>query len=380
MISRTSLILMCFLLGACDDSTESKSKSAEKVQVGVYVTKYQPVTLSISLPGRTTSVKAAEVRPQVSGVILKRLFKEGSDVKAGQQLYQIDPATYEAAYDKAKAQLVNAEYIYNRDKILLKGNAVSKQSYDTAFSDYLQAKADLKTAQVNLNYTKVLAPISGRIGRSSVTEGALVSDGQTTALATITQLDPMYVDVNQSSDDLLALRQAIQQGHLDKVNSTQEPVSLTLEGGQVYSQPGTLEFSEVQVDESTGSVTIRARFPNPQAELLPGMFVHEEINQGVVINGIRVPQKAVLHNTKGKPYVYLVGKDNKVVQQNIVTGQMKDGYWQVSSGLKENEQVIISGIQNISTGTQVTIHQDDNDTNNENKSDVQLSMTDPSAQ
>lgn len=377
---RLMLLCLSLMVTACDNQEKSKNKQGDVLDVDVITLQSQPVAVSMSLPGRTTAIRTAEVRPQVSGIILKRLFKEGSEVKAGDQLYQIDASTYEASLEKVKAQKVNAEFVLNRYRSLIKSNAVSKQTYDEAVSDYAQAEADLKTAQINLDYTKVRAPISGRISRSSVTEGALVTDGQSDALATITQTDPIYVDVSQSSSDLLKLRRALATGQLKAVSPHEAAVQLTLEDGTAYNHEGKLEFSEVNVDEGTGTVTLRAQFPNPDNVLLPGMFVHSTILQGVEQAGILVPQSAIMRDNKGNPYVFVVDDKKQAKQQAVSTGQMTNGQWQITDGLKTGQQVIVSNLQSISAGVKVKPSEYRKSEQKSSDSTISLSMTDPSAQ
>ena len=249
-------VALASLLSGC--KKEEAAPAPQIPQVGVVTLKAQPFTLTTDLPGRTTSYRSAEVRPQVNGIILKRLFKEGSDVKVGQQLYQIDPAIYESAVLSARATLQSAKSLADRYKQLVAEQAVSRQEYDNAEAARLEAEATLNTAQVNLRYTKVLAPLTGRIGRSLYTEGALVTSGQANALAVITQLDPIYVDVTQSSVEMLELRKDLADGRLKKAGENAAKVKLTLPDGSEYGQEGRLEFSEVSVDETTGSVTLRA--------------------------------------------------------------------------------------------------------------------------
>jgi len=263
-------IALASLLSGC--KKEEAAPAPQIPQVGVVTLKTQPFTLTNDLPGRTTSYRSAEVRPQVNGIILKRLFKEGSDVKVGQQLYQIDPAIYESNVLSAKATLQSAKSLAERYKQLVAEQAVSRQEYDNAESARLEAAATLNTAQVNLRYTKVLAPLSGRIGRSLFTEGALVPSGQAAALAVITQLDPIYVDVTQSSVEMLELRRDLASGRLKRAGDNAAKVKLTLPDGSEYQQEGRLEFTEVSVAETTGSVTLRAVFPSPGATLLPGQM------------------------------------------------------------------------------------------------------------
>lgn len=365
------------LLSACDGSAGSASPGAPVPAVNVVTLHSQPVALTTSLPGRTTAVRSAEVRPQVNGVIQKRLFVEGSEVKAGQQLYQIDPSTYQAAFDRAMATWKSADATARRYKPLVEAQAVSRQQYDDAVAAEREAAADVETARVNLQYTKVYAPISGHIGRSLYTEGALVTSGQTAYLTTIDQLNPIYVDVNESSQDLLKLRQALASGKLQSAGDNAAQVTLTLEDGSKYALPGKLEFSEVTVSQSTGSVTLRASFPNPHDELLPGMFVHAQLQQGIDDKGILVPQEAIMHDVKGAPYVYVLTAGNTVEQRSVTTGQMMNGNWLVNQGLNDGDKVITDGLQNVRPGAKV------NATGRKTSATAEqanLAMTDPSAQ
>lgn len=372
------IIILFFLLTACDGSSSHRASPAAIPQVSVVTLQSQPVTLTARLPGRTTAVRGAEVRPQVDGIILKRLFTEGAEVKAGQPLYQIDPAAYQAAYDKAQATLTNANALAKRYKPLSEAHAVSGQVYDDAVASAKEAAADLETARVNLSYTQVRAPISGHIGRSIYTEGALVTSGQSSFLTTIQQLNPMYVDVSESSQNLLLLRRALAQGHLKAAGDNAAAVQLTLEDGSSYGQEGKLEFSEVTVDAGNGSVTMRASFPNPHNELLPGMFVHAILQQGVQEQGILIPQEAVGHDVKGKPYVYVVKTDNTVEQRAITTVEMTQGQWLVSQGLNSGEKVITDGLQSVRAGIKVGASERQITTASIN--DNSSSMNDPSAQ
>lgn len=294
-------------LAGCEKQPQTTAAAPE---VGVVTLAAQAVTLKAQLPGRTNAWRVAEVRPQVNGVIKLRLFTEGVDVHQGQQLYQIDDAPYRAAYDKARAALMSAQNLAERDTKLVADNAVSRQQYDDAVSAYHQAQADVETAKVNLDYTRVYAPISGRIGRSAITEGALVTSGQTQALAVITQLDPIYVDVTQSSTQMLRLRKELKSGQLHTTGSGDASVNLSLEDGTTYARSGALKFSEVTVDEGTGSVTVRAEFPNPDHDLLPGMFVRASLDEGTRNGAILVPQQGVSRDTTGKPVVWVVNADS----------------------------------------------------------------------
>ncbi len=313
----------------------------------------QTVSLITDLPGRTVPYKVAEIRPQVTGVIQKRMFIEGKDVKEGQQLYQIDPALYQAAYESAVASAASARTQVERYKPLAEVNAVSKQDYDNAVAAAAQSKAAAETARINLIYTRLLSPISGRIGRSSVTEGALVTANQTTTLATVQQLDPIYVDVTQPSAVLLRLKRELAAGELVQTGGNSAEVHLILEDGSPYKLPGKLEFAEVQVDQTTGSVTLRALFPNPDKLLLPGMFVREQIEEGRRKDALLVPQVAVTHNQKGDPTALVVNSDNKVELRTLVTDRAIGDKWVVTDGLKVGERVVVEGLQYAKPGATV---------------------------
>jgi membrane fusion protein (multidrug efflux system) len=345
-------VALASLLSGCNQKQEAAS-APPPPQVGVVTVKTQAYTQTTDLPGRTTAFRIAEVRPQVNGIILKRLFTEGGDVKAGDQLYQIDPAIYEATANSAKATLQSAKSLSDRYKQLVNEQAVSRQEYDTAQASSLEAQAALQTAQINLRYTKVLAPISGRIGRSAVTEGALVNNAQTDALAVIQQLDPIYVDVTQSSADLLKLRRSLASGQLQKAGENAAMVKLTLEDDSEYPLQGKLEFSEVSVDQTTGSVTLRARFPNPNHTLLPGMFVHAQLLAGVNSAAILVPQQGITRDLKGAPTALIVNADNKVELRQLTASTTSGSQWLVDSGLKPGDRVITEGLQYVKPGAEV---------------------------
>ncbi|MED5610536.1 MULTISPECIES: multidrug efflux RND transporter periplasmic adaptor subunit MexA [Pseudomonas] len=345
-----ALLVAMATLAACGKN--EAPQQAQIPEVGVVTLQAQTVPLSTELPGRTTAFRVAEVRPQVNGIILKRLFKEGSDVKEGQQLYQIDPATYEATYQSAKANLMSTQQQAERYKLLVADEAVSKQQYADAQAAALQAKAAVDQAQINLRYTKVLSPISGRIGRSAVTEGALVTNGQATAMATVQQLDPIYVDVTQPSTSLLRLRRELAAGNLQKAGDNAAKVKLFLEDGSAYPQEGKLEFSEVSVDQGTGSVTVRAVFPNPGHELLPGMFVHAVLQEGVKDKAILAPQQGVTRDLRGQPTALVLGADDKVELRNIKTDRTVGAYWLVTEGLKPGDRLITEGLQYVQPGAQ----------------------------
>jgi membrane fusion protein (multidrug efflux system) len=353
-------------LAAChlDESAAPPAKPPQNV--GVVTMKEERVTLSTDLPGRTSSYRVAEVRPQVNGVLLKRLFIEGDNVKEGQQLYQIDPAPYQAALDSTQATLQHAEAALNLDNVQVKryeqlkgSNAVSKQDYDTtiataqeALADVASAKAAVEMAQINLTYTKVLAPITGRTGRS-VTEGALVTANQTTSLVTIQQLDPIYVDIPQSTAVILRLKREITSGQIKATGDEEAAVTLTLEDGSTYNEPGRLQFSEVTVDQGTGSVILRAVFPNPKSLLLPGMFVTAKLQEGVDNTGILVPQQGVTRDPRGQATSLVVSADNKVELRQIKTSRALGDKWLVSDGLKAGDRVIVLGLQKVMPGDTV---------------------------
>jgi len=346
-----SAVALATLLSGC--KKEEAAPEAQAPQVGVVTLQPQAFTLTSELPGRTSAYRVAEVRPQVNGIILKRLFKEGSEVKAGQQLYQIDPSVYEANLASAQANLQATRSLADRYKQLIDEQAVSRQEYDDANAKRLQAQASLQSAQIDLRYTKVMAPISGRIGRSAVTEGALVSNGQTNAMATIQQLDPIYVDVTQSSTELLKLRRDLESGNLQKAGENAAKVQLILEDGSTFGQDGRLEFSEVSVDETTGSVTLRAVFPNPQHTLLPGMFVHARLQAGVNANAILAPQQGVTRDLKGAPTALVVNQENKVELRQLKASRTLGSDWLIEDGLNPGDRLITEGLQYVRPGVEV---------------------------
>lgn len=361
LLPLSGFIVCSALLAGCDGS-DNAQQGAQVPQVTVFVVKSAPLAVTTELPGRTDAFRVAEVRPQVSGIILRRNFVEGSDVKAGDSLYQIDPASYQAAFDSAKGELVKAEAAVNIAHLTVKRYVplvgtqyVSRQEYDQAVANARQAdasvtaaQAGVETARINLAYTKVSSPISGRIGKSSVTEGALVTNGQASALATVQQLDPIYVDVTQSSNDFMQLKQS----SLQKGDGTSS-VQLLMENGQPYAENGTLQFSDVTVDESTGSITLRAVFPNPKHMLLPGMFVRARIDEGVQPNAILVPQQGVTRTPRGDATVLVVNAKEQVETRSVVAPQAIGDRWLITNGLKEGDRVIISGLQKVHPGATV---------------------------
>ncbi|EEE0324040.1 multidrug efflux RND transporter periplasmic adaptor subunit AcrA [Salmonella enterica subsp. enterica serovar Typhi] len=356
-------------LTGCDDKQDQQG-GQQMPEVGVVTLKTEPLQITTELPGRTVAYRIAEVRPQVSGIILKRNFVEGSDIEAGVSLYQIDPATYQATYDSAKGDLAKAQAAANiaeltvkRYQKLLGTQYISKQEYDQALADAQQAtaavvaaKAAVETARINLAYTKVTSPISGRIGKSSVTEGALVQNGQASALATVQQLDPIYIDVTQSSNDFLRLKQELANGSLKQENGKAK-VDLVTSDGIKFPQSGTLEFSDVTVDQSTGSITLRAIFPNPDHTLLPGMFVRARLQEGTKPTALLVPQQGVTRTPRGDATVLVVGADNKVETRQIVASQAIGDKWLVTDGLKAGDRVVVSGLQKVRPGAQVKVQE-----------------------
>jgi membrane fusion protein (multidrug efflux system) len=337
------------------------------VEVGVVTVDPTPVTLTVELPGRVSAYRVAEVRARVSGIVLKRLFREGADVKQGQVLFQIDPAPYRVALDGAAAQLARADahltsasITASRTAALLAGDATSQQANDDAVAalkaaeaDVLAARAAVDAARINLDYTTVTAPVSGRIGRSEVTEGAYVQAATATRLAVVQQLDPVYVDVTQSSAELLRLRRALGSGKLRSAGAGQARVSLVGEDGREYDRPGSLQFTDVTVDPGTGSVALRALFPNPQAELLPGMYVRARFAEGVRQDALLVPQSAVTRDSRGQPTA-LVVKDGKVELRTLATERAIGQAWLVTDGIQPGEQVIVEGLQRVRPGAPVT--------------------------
>ncbi|MBG0839453.1 multidrug efflux RND transporter periplasmic adaptor subunit TbtA [Ectopseudomonas toyotomiensis] len=347
-----SVPLAALLLAGCVESDKTQT-AAPPPEVGVYQVEAQALTLTTKLPGRTASYRVAEVRPQVNGIVQKRLFTEGTEVEQGQQLYQIDARTYEARLARAKANLVTAENLAKRYERLVKTNAVSRQQYDDAMAAWKQAQAEVQVASIDVQYTKVLSPISGRIGRSRVTEGALVTNGQAQEMATVQQLDPIYVDVTQPITKLLELQRALETGRLQRAGEDQAQVSLTLDDGSAYPLTGTLKFSEVSVDPTTGSVTLRAEFPNPDRKLLPGMFVQALLQEGVQQNAILVPQQAVSRDTRGVPSVWVVKQDNSVEKREVETLRTVGNAWLIGKGVADGERVITEGTQHARSGVTV---------------------------
>jgi len=355
------------LLSACGKDPKPAAPAVPEVAVLTMAT--TNVALNIALPGRTAPFLLAEVRARVDGIVQERRFTEGADVRKGEPLYLIDPAPYRAAVKSAEAELQRAQATLasnasqlNRNRVLVKENAVSKQEFETAEAAQLEAAADvaaakaaLDVARINLGYTTVTAPIAGRSSVSAVTQGAYVQGSAATLMTTIQQIDPMYVDLQQSSSEGLALRREIAAGRVRMEGVDAARVTLQLEDGSTYSRSGTFEFAGVTVDQATGSVTLRARFPNPDKLLLPGMFVRASVSQGVRQGVMRVPATAVTRTPQGTATVMVVGQDNKAALRTVRTGALVDGFWLVDDGLKAGERVIVSGVQKLRPGTVVRV-------------------------
>jgi membrane fusion protein, multidrug efflux system len=362
-----AVFLGVLLLAGCDQPPQQGPPPMGPRAVSVVTVQTGEVSLTTTLPGRTAAFRVAEIRPQVSGLILERLFKEGSDVKAGQVLYRIDPAPFRAVLDTAKAALSRAEANLppirsraERYKELLTDKAVSQQDYDDTVAALKQIeaeivswKAQVKTASINLGYTSVMAPISGRIGRSNVTVGAIVTAYQPVALATIQQIDPIYVDVPQSTTDLLRLKRRLQKGLLNQQGKEQNKVKLILEDDSAYPQEGVLQFSDITVDQTTGSVTLRALFANPDGMLLPGMFVQAMIKEGVNEQAILIPQQGVSRDPKGNPFALVVDGESKAGFRPLTIDRAIGDKWLVAAGLAPGDRVIVEGLLMLRPGTVV---------------------------
>ena len=369
LVALSIVVIGLWTLAGCGNSTAKAPSHEASQEVTVVEVKPQRIAITTDLPGRTSAFLIAEVRPQVGGIIQNRFFTEGSDVRAGEVLYQIDPATYQAAYDSANAALARAEanvtsirFRAERYKELVEIKAVSRQEYDDATAALKQAEAEIaaskaavETARINLGYTRVTAPIAGRIGKSSVTVGALVTAGQGMPLATIQQIDPVYVDVTQSSASLLRLQQSMASGALKRDSASRAKVKLILEDGTPYAQEGTLQFQDVTVDQTTGSYILRIVFPNPKRTLLPGMFVRAILEEGVNEKALLVQQLGVSRDPKGNPLALVVDAENKVQQRMLVLDRTIGDKWLVSDGLAPGDRVVVEGIQKVKPGASVKV-------------------------
>lgn len=368
LIVAIGLISLSLMQAGCKPrNTGSGPPKPGASEVAVVTIQPQQVVLTTELPGRTAPYMVAEIRPQVSGLIRKRLFTEGSDVRAGQDLYQIDPSSFQAVFDNAKAALVRAESVLpalrlrsDRFKQALADKAVSQQDFDDADAALKQADADVQywkatvqTARINLGYARIISPISGRIGRSNVTDGAIVTAYQPMALATIQQLDPIYVDVPQSSTELLRLRRRLEEGRINRNEAKLNKVKLILADGIPYPLEGTLQFRDVSVDPTTGSVILRMVFPNPNGVLLPGMYVRVVVKEGVNENAVMIPQQSVSRDPKGNPTVLIVDAADKVQQRMLTLDRAIGDKWFVIAGLAVGDRLIVEGMQKVRPGAVV---------------------------
>ncbi|USD23539.1 efflux RND transporter periplasmic adaptor subunit [Microbulbifer variabilis] len=358
-----SLLITSALLAACDERTAAPPMPAP--QVTVVTLESEPVTLTRELPGRTSPFKVAEVRPQVNGIIKQQLFREGGRVDANQPLYQLDDAIYQADVDSARAKLQGANAAMNIARLkaertagLVRSGAVSKQENDVAEADLQEARAsvaaaraELHRAEIQLDYAQITSPITGRIGKSSVTQGALVAANQAATLATVQQLDPIYVDVTQSAAELVSLRRALQAGKL--ADATNLPVKILLEDGSEFEHQGKLEFAEASVDPSTGSVLLRVVVPNPDNMLLPGMYVRAIVGSGVRENAILVPQQGIARDPKGNTSAMVVNEENIVAQRSVRVSRTVGNHWLVEEGLEPGDRVVVAGLQKIRPGAPV---------------------------
>jgi len=352
LIWRAAVSLALLALAGCGQKQAGGFKMPPP-EVGVVTLAPESVALTTELPGRIDPVRVAQVRARVDGIVLHREFHEGTDVTNGQVLYQIDPAPYKAALDSANASLTQAQQLVERYKPLVGINAVSKQDYDNAVSAAAQAKAAQEIAAVNFGYCTVTAPISGHIGAALVTEGALVSQSAATEMALVTQLDPIYCDFTESSTEVLRLRHELEAGTLKTVAPGEAKVTLSLDDGTTYPHPGKLLFSDVTVDPTSGMITLRAEFPNPDHLLLPGMFARGELEQAVDSEAITVLQRGVSIGPNGIATVMVVGADNKVEARVIKIGQAVGNKWIVTDGLKAGEKIIVDGLQKVQPGMAV---------------------------
>ena len=362
------LALLGVLLAGCDSAAKPDDK-APPAQVRVETVQAQPLAITSELSGRILAPRTAEVRARVAGVLLKRVYREGSDVKQGDVLFLIDPAPFKADLDSARATLARAEATRYQARLqdqrygeLVTGKAVSRQEYDNAHAALLQAdaevaqaKAALDRARLSLGYATVTAPIAGRIGRALVTEGALVGQNESTPLATIQQLNPIHADVTQSTRELTALRRALRAGELSQVGEDQAKATLIQDDGSAYPLPGKLLFSDISVDPSTNQITLRSEFPNPDLDLLPGSYVRVRLEQAVQPRGISVPQRAILRDSAGVAKVMLVDQQAQVVAREVVLGNAQGDRWIVNEGLQPGDRVVIEGLQHIKAGDQVQV-------------------------
>lgn len=359
-----ALLLLSVVLTGCKSQAQPAAADPLPPEVGVVTVHQAPVPVTTELPGRTSAFLVAQVRARVDGIVQRREFEEGGDIQADERLYQIDPAPYQAALQSAQAQLARARATLestsaqaDRDKVLVANNAISKQTYVNAVAARDQAAADVesglaavRTATINLGYTDIVSPITGRIGPSLVTQGAYVQASAATPMATVQQIDPIYVDLNETSVEGLQLRQQVASGRIHLNGPDQTRVRLVLEDGSSYAREGLLQFTDISVNEGTGSVTVRAIFPNPDHLLLPGMFVRAVIDEGTNDHAMLVPQEGVTHDRNGRATVLVVGKDNKVSQRPVSAPRTLGDSWVVEGGLQEGDRVVVSGVQRVKAG------------------------------
>lgn len=363
------IALLAGLAGCGKEPSAASSAAPPPIEVEVLEVKTEPVTLSQELPGRTSAYRVAEVRARVSGIVEKRLFEEGANVEAGDVLFEIDPAPFQAALDSARANLARAEAGLSaaaaqteRFEGLVSTNAISRQSYDDAFSAQLSLKAEVasaeaavRAAEINLGYTRVTAPITGRIGRAEVTEGAYVQQATATMLARIQQLDPLYVDLSRSAEEVLRLKASLESGRLARAGEGAAEIRVILEGDRFYEKVGELRFSDVSVDPGTGTVMLRGTVPNPDLDLMPGMFVRARIEEGTDPNAILVPQSIVSRNARGEGTVLVAGTDGKAELRVIEARRAVGNRWLVAAGLEPGDRIIVDNRHKVRPGSAVTV-------------------------
>jgi membrane fusion protein, multidrug efflux system len=362
-----AILLISAAVSGCSSQAQPAAAEPLAPEVGVVTVHRAQVPVTTELPGRTSAFLVAQVRARVDGIVQQREFDEGSDIKANQRLYQIDPAPYQAALQSAQAQLARARAALEsttaqaeRDKLLVANNAISKQNYvndvaarDQAAADVQAGLASVRTATINLGYTDIISPITGRVGPSLVTQGAFVQASAATPMATVQQIDPIYVDLNETSVEGLQLRQQVASGRIHLNGPDQTRVRLVLEDGSTYAREGLLQFTDISVNEGTGSVTVRAIFPNPDHVLLPGMFVRAVIDEGTDDHAMLVPEEGVTHDRNGQATVLIVGKDNKVSQKTVSASRTLGDSWVVEGGLQDGDRVVVSGVQRVKAGMPV---------------------------
>jgi membrane fusion protein (multidrug efflux system) len=362
-----AILLISVAVSGCSSQAQPAAVEPLPPEVGVVTVHRAQVPVTTELPGRTSAFLVAQVRARVDGIVQQREFDEGGDIKANQRLYQIDPAPYQAALQSAQAQLARARAALEsttaqaeRDKLLVANNAISKQNYvndiaarDQAAADVQAGLASVRTATINLGYTDIVSPITGRIGPSLVTQGAFVQASAATPMATVQQIDPIYVDLNETSVEGLQLRQQVASGRIHLNGPDQTRVRLVLEDGSTYAGEGLLQFTDISVNEGTGSVTVRAIFPNPDHVLLPGMFVRAVIDEGTDDHAMLVPEEGVTHDRNGRATVLIVGKDNKVSQKTVNASRTLGDSWVVEGGLQDGDRVVVSGVQRVKAGMPV---------------------------